>query len=72
MFEYRRCLHNPKVQKVRLRTFVPLCLFQVDAAQPRLGRAFQTAPISCQIKPKTTLALTALSLTPCHPHFASV
>jgi hypothetical protein len=24
------------------------------------------------IKPKTTLALTALSFTPCHPHLASV
>ena len=47
-------------------------LFRVDAAWPRLGRAFRTAPVSRQTNPNRRLALTALSLTPCHPPSASV
>jgi hypothetical protein len=36
------------------------------------GRAFRTAPVSRQTNPETRLALTALSLTPCHPPSVSI
>jgi len=57
----------------RLRhLFSPSVLFRVDAAWPRLGRAFRTAPVSRQTKDQSRLARTALSLMPCHPPSASV
>jgi hypothetical protein len=47
--------------------FPPLRFFRADAAWPRLGRPLRTAPVSRQTNPNRTLALTALSLAPCHP-----
>jgi hypothetical protein len=43
----------------------------VDAAQPRLGRAFRSAGFAPN-KQQPRLALAALSLTPCHPPSDSV
>src|SRR5271169_5792915 len=64
---------SPAILNGRLRCLFPhIGLFRVDAARPRLERALRTAPASRQTNPNRTLALTALSLTPCHPPSASV
>src|SRR5208282_409749 len=51
-FRSRVRLPNGQITSVRLRQLLPLRLFRVDAAWPRLGRAFRTAPVSRQTKPK--------------------
>src|SRR5580698_8970280 len=44
--------HTPSFSRGRLRCLFPhLVLFRVDAAWPRLGRAFRTAPVSRQTNP---------------------
>jgi hypothetical protein len=62
----------------KLRVFISTApRFRMGAAWPRLGRARFVAPVSRQTslflsRTQSGLSLTALSLTPCHPHSDSV